>query len=1059
MTEGDKQKFENTIKKESTMIRIVHLSDFHLNRKFIKDWKVYVKNAMIEKLKSFHAKHPISFIAFTGDIIDAGGSDLENATKGFSIFHEEVVSPLLEEFGLKKNEFLMIPGNHDVVRTLDERREELGNKEYFAESYSNVQEFMSKRIQDSDFLGMQRIKPYKDFEFEFYKDMPEAQLSIFGSSFRLVENNKTVGVCCLNSAWRCYDESDSGKIIIGEDELAKNLDFVSKCNIKIALLHHPIDWLVEFERNTILNHISKDFDMLLLGHVHEGKTTFQTGFTGKLFVNIAPSGLNNIRSDSRKYSNGFTIIDLDVDIKQLICHHFRYNHDAKSFTANTDLGNEGISEFSIPSVKTKRNIELEQDLLNNIKEDHFKLIDDHLIHSKAARPGQSIKDVFIMPPISDNVSTNNDDEIVDDLGITDIVKSRSNLIFFGDQESGKTTLLFRLVREFVDEYSFFNKIPVYIDFIEMENKEVITLIKEYLRCSTSDAKSLAAGGQIVLLVDNLNGNEYLLTDQRKKLHVFNSEYEVVQIISSAEASSAGILPTRYIESNRIAFKHYFIKSLKAREIRHIIKQWMPEENEINSDLRLEKLVNSFTSYALPSSVMSVSLFLWSMEYSDRKPINHAVLMEIYLEILLEKLSKENVYRESFDFTNKVHLLAKIAQEMLFSNQSNYSLLFSEFIGVIEKYLSEVGFHFDVNIIANYFIDRKIFIKFNNRVKFTYSCFFHFFLAKRMIFNSDLKNHILDKNEYFKYSKEIDYYSGLVRNDESLLDEVVNRLEEAFAHTDFIFEQVDIDLYFSETGIEVDENNHSGIKNIDIKKIKENRPSREQVEAFFDQRLKRIPDPKSIQKRIPSVSLEGILIITANVLRNSEGVENRQLKERAYAKQVKYSLIWMVLYREYLIDYVIKNNTLPPSVLSSSQLDFMIRTLPLGVQQGMNKHMGTPKLSQIILKKMDSDLKSNSTSEVETFLSVGLYADIEGPDFPKYLKKLVKKLKRNAIRRFLFLKLIEYYYRRTRSGSPNEKIYLDLLTELRIRTQKLPQRMKMRVKKALEDGKNAFQKGR
>jgi hypothetical protein len=122
---------------------------------------------------------------------------------------------------------------------------------------------------------------------------------------------------------------------------------------------------------------------------------------------------------------------------------------------------------------------------------------------------------------------------------------------------------------------------------------------------------------------------------------------------------------------------------------------------------------------------------------------------------------------------------------------------------------------------------------------------------------------------------------------------------------------------------------------------------------------------------------------------------------------------------------------------------------------MNKHVGTPKLAKIVLGKMKTDLKSKTTSNLETFLSVGLYSDIQGNDFPNYLKIFAKSLKKNIVRDYLFLKIIHYYYQRTRTGSSNEEIYLNLLALLRMRTLKIPQRMKFKVVEGLKDAKRLF----
>jgi len=1039
------------------MLRIIHLTDFHLNQKTLRDWKNYLKDALLTKLHSLDSKLPIDFIAFTGDLIDLGGNDFTDASTAFNTFKIEVIEPIITEIGISVEKFFIVPGNHDIVRDLDIKRIELGNISYFKEDYNNISEFMTNAIKNSDYSGMERIKPFKEFEKKLYENIPDTCLTMFGSSFKYKKNGSSVGVCSLNSSWRCYDKNDNGRLIVGEDQLSDNFKFVQDCEIKIALLHHPFDWLIESERGIITNHITKDFDLLLLGHMHESKTSIHTRLTDSLFVNLAPSGLNDIRSDSKTYSNGFTVIDFDKKQRQIDCQYYQYNHDNKIFVLNTNVCEEGQISYEIPLKKSHKKISLQKTVIDNIKEDHFANMDRHLIGIKAEKNNLSIKEAFVMPPVNERQSDITEADEDTDLTLLDIIKSKHNLIFFGDQESGKTTLLYRIVRELVDEYAFIQKIPVYIDFEELLNKEITTAIKEYLRCSSEDVKALLYDEQIILLIDNLNYKKGFNNDQINKIHKFNKEYQGVKIFASSESLTSGILPNDYLESCKIPFCNYFIKNLRAKEIKSIMKLWIPNENEVNFQFRLEKLINSFNSYALPSSAMSVSLFLWCMEYPERKPINNAVLLEIYIEILLQKLGKNNIYRENFDFTNKVQLLSKIAQEMLLSDQPNYSILFSDFQSIVEKYISEeVAFDFDANTIVNYFLERKLFVKHqNNRIKFTYSCFFHFFIAKRMIFSSPFKMKIIDENEYYKYNKEIDYYTGLTRSDEDLLAKILNRFENVFKQTDFIYDDIDFDKYFTDFGNERGKPHEPLAKDIDSSKIKENRPTEQMMEKYQNQRLEQIPNPNVILKKNGSVSLETLLVIMANVLRNSEGVENKALKVRAYTMLVKYSVVWMVLYRESLIEYVLKNKKLPSSIPKNIEFETFLKYLPLSIQGGMNKHVGTPKLAKIVLEKVKNDLKNNTTSNLETFLSVSLYADIQGNDFPNYLRMFAKGLKKNVVRDYLFLKILDYYYRRTRAGSPNEKIYLDLLALLRMRTRKIPQRMKFKVIKGLEDAKKIF----
>lgn len=1036
------------------MIRILHLTDFHLNKTTLRDWNNYLKDALISTLKHENSITPIDIVAFTGDMIDMGGKDLEGATKAFNIFHENIIQSILQTTNLPIEKFLIVPGNHDIVREADSERIELGNTEWFKKSNRNISSYIEENIEGDSFSGMERIREYKDFEKELYSKISDYNYSHFGSSVKFKIGKENVGISCLNSAWRCYGKDDNGNIIIGDEQLIRNFKTISNCSVKIALVHHPLDWVSQIERGLISNHIYKDYDLLLLGHVHENQTSISSGFTGSLFINIAPSGLNDIESDSRKYSNGFTLIDFDKNGKQVRCKYFRYNHDKKEFVLNTDLGDAGEFNYAFPSPITKQKDDILQKVLNNIKQDHCPHFSKHLIGKEGDVNMIDIKDGYVIPPITQgNFSSSPNEEI--QIGIIDIVKSNAHQLFFGGQESGRTMLLFRIIKEYLDEYTYLRKIPVYIDLYEIGNKEITTCIKEYLRCNTEEANYLIDNNHLVLLCDNLNFNDKILELEIKKINSFAEKHEGIQIIATAENNFTNVTPIEYLEKSKIGFKYFFIHYYRTKQIKSLMRFWVPEENDIKYNERIERMVESFNSFALPSTAMSVSLFLWSTEYEDRKPINQAVLLDIYIEIILQKLSKNNIYRDRFDYLNKCQLLAKVAQEMIIADQPNYSILYSDLLRIVEDYIkNSVAFDFEAKAIVDYFFEHKIFVKYqSNRVKFRYSCFLHFFTAKRMEYNSDFKEYILDENNYYKHVRAIDYYTGNVRSDEALLKLIYERFESMFNPVNDLIEQhsINLDEHFTDF---LDDKHQSQTEKINIDQIKKDRPTEETFEKIHNQQLSKIPDPSKILKQDSGNNLELMLVLMSNVLRNSEGVENKALKKQVYSAIVKFSLDWTILYREYLIFFYIKYKKLPAQ-FNKLNFEYVLKFAPFHTQAGMKKHLGTQKLAPIILEKIKADEQNRSITNMEAYMSVALYSDIQGRDYPKYLKNLIKGLKNNIVRDYTYVKLINYYYKRTRPGSPNELTYIDLLAELKIRSQKGVKRMKESIIKAIEDGKRKY----
>lgn len=198
--------------------------------------------------------------------------------------------------------------------------------------------------------------------------------------------------------------------------------------------------------------------------------------------------------------------------------------------------------------------------------------------------------------------------------------------------------------------------------------------------------------------------------------------------------------------------------------------------------------------------MSVSLYLWSTEDSSRSPINSAYLLDIYLEIILEKLSIDNVYRDSFNYNNKCNLLGYIAYQcnQNLIDKPNFILTKGALVSMTENYLKSVGYlQFKADKLVDYFIKQKVFIQEGNEVHYSHACFFYFFLAKRMISNKDFREEVMSDDNYFKYERALDYYSGLVMSDKEWLETLFARFEKFFANAyDVIRQQIDVDNFFT-----------------------------------------------------------------------------------------------------------------------------------------------------------------------------------------------------------------------------------------------------------------------
>ena len=429
-----------------------------------------------------------------------------------------------------------------------------------------------------------------------------------------------------------------------------------------------------------------------------------------------------------------------------------------------------------------------------------------------------------------------------------------------------------------------------INFNEIGNREIQTIIKEFIDCKSSELRELIQNKNMILLIDNYNCiEEYKF--QRQRLYKFTKDNDI-RIIATANNNISGVIPISFMNNNSIAFEYYYLEQFKTENIKQLMLKWSPNDEYLTRNSKIEKMVSNFCSYSLPCTAMSVSLYLWSTENANREPVNQAVLLDIYIEIILEKLSKENIYHNTFDYKNKTMLLAYIAKEM--HNDQTYTYTYGYYIDKIANYLEKVGFKtFDPIKLGDYFISRKIFTKKSNEISFAHSCFYYFFLARRMQDDRDFYNDVVNPNNFYKYDRVIDYYSGLTRKDDHLLAILYQEFKKYFEPAKPIYDEIDADDFF--TNITSQKNKFIPlVEKMDMNKVVANKPNETIVEKHIqevsNERISRITDEIN---NITYLTPDQFIVIMSRLLRNLDGTECVQLKTEIYSEIIKNTMIFTI----------------------------------------------------------------------------------------------------------------------------------------------------------------------
>ena len=135
-------------------------------------------------------------------------------------------------------------------------------------------------------------------------------------------------------------------MLLGKNQIENSIAEMEDCQVKLALVHHPLEFFKEFDRESLKNSIYRNYDILFTGHVHELASSYTQDLLGNIFISIANSTIGDSPIE-RKHINGYTIVDLQPN-KEITAHYRKFIETHKNFVPNTDIGTEnGKKSFQI----------------------------------------------------------------------------------------------------------------------------------------------------------------------------------------------------------------------------------------------------------------------------------------------------------------------------------------------------------------------------------------------------------------------------------------------------------------------------------------------------------------------------------------------------------------------------------------------------------------------------------------------------------------------------------------------------------------------------------------
>lgn len=352
-------------------MRVAHISDLHLSRNNLESFRSFYLEALIKDLLQFHRREKIEMIFLTGDLVDQGGNSL--GTDCFQIVEQAFIQPVLDKLDLTRDKFIMLPGNHDIDSSMIDKISERGLSAL--QEVEEVNRFVrTQKGQWHD--GINRMKPYKTFERNFYNGSANCYLSNFESCFVIEsKDHLKVGIAALNSAWRCSPTPPEDKLLLGTHQIMEAKDFLKRncTHFNILLIHHPLDTFESFEKPEIKGFISTfGFHVVLCGHTHNADQASNIGVDGNLFYSVAKSAFSNPREPYDKYKPGYAIMDFNIDAKgkvEVESRFRKYIHQRVSFDKDVETSEDGYYKIVLPvTINVPSDFKSSETLVEAVKE-------------------------------------------------------------------------------------------------------------------------------------------------------------------------------------------------------------------------------------------------------------------------------------------------------------------------------------------------------------------------------------------------------------------------------------------------------------------------------------------------------------------------------------------------------------------------------------------------------------------------------------------------------------------------------------------------------------------
>lgn len=279
------------------------LTFMHLSDLCIKGYPAADLDALLDDISVRMHGQSVDFIVVSGDLASSGLGEEYVSVANF-------LDDLLMKTDLTKDRLFVVPGNHDMDRSL--------TVPTYLQRISHSQQAVSDLLQDSAVAEklLVRFAKFLRFRTEYFGH-PDSTGAQDTTALLTTQSGVVVGLSLLNSALFAQQDATKGSLVLSPEDVTQALAKTANAEVRIAVLHHPLDWLIEAQRRSVKHTLLQRCHFVLHGHAHGPSA--QKAVRGEEALVLA-CGTNTFQD---KCSLAYNIIELETDtghVKVTQCH-------------------------------------------------------------------------------------------------------------------------------------------------------------------------------------------------------------------------------------------------------------------------------------------------------------------------------------------------------------------------------------------------------------------------------------------------------------------------------------------------------------------------------------------------------------------------------------------------------------------------------------------------------------------------------------------------------------------------------------------------------------------